>query len=250
MGKQLLDAVRKRASPDKDIYEFGVYTGGHMKELAREIKGFGHMWGFDSFTGVPEESTDATGKRHWVVNRKWSTGGFSASDRLGEWNMTRLFAYLRKRINYPKITFVQGYYNVSLTPELRRQHPFRPALLADLDCDLHVSTVQAMRWLLQEKILVPGSLVRYDDWPRIHDPSGKPWGQRLAHIEVTKEFGVVWKLIVRSSSRSAPVYEIVQVGSSTPVTAIVDAERPSATWDGTMGRKSYKSGTTPARVSN
>lgn len=137
-----------------------------------------------------------------------------------------------------QVTFVQGYYNVSLTPQLRQRHNFRPALLADLDCDLHVSTVQAMRWLFREGILLPGSLVRYDDWPRIHDPQGQPWGQRLAHMEITK---VVWKLIVRPTSRNAPVYEVGQLGAATPVTAIVDADRPSASWDGTKGRASYKS---------
>ena len=60
----------------------------------------------------------------------------------------------------------------------------------------------------------------------------------------------MWKLIVRSTSRSAPVYEVMQIGSATPVTAIIDAERPSATWDGTKGRMAYKSGTVAKKGSS
>jgi len=233
VGRPLLEAVQQRASPDKDIYEFGVYTGGHMREFAKKIRGFGHLWGFDSFTGFPDETTDSsTGKSLWVYNNHWQAGGNSASDRLGVWNMTALFQYLHKRINYTDTTFIQGYYNVSLTPQLLSKHRFRPAVLVDLDCDMHISTMQAMRWLLTSQILVKGTLVRYDDWPRLHDPDGKPWGQRLAHIEITRDFGLRWKVVVSPIVKPyyAVVYELLEVGAATPDAAIVDADRPSATW--------------------
>jgi hypothetical protein len=42
---QLMRALHDAASPDLDIYQFGVYTGGTMKSLARRIPSFGHMYG-------------------------------------------------------------------------------------------------------------------------------------------------------------------------------------------------------------
>eukprot|EP00966_Prymnesium_polylepis_P024512 564690-Prymnesium_polylepis.3 len=40
-------------------YQFGVYTGGTMRSIAKKVRGFGHLWGFDSFTGLPEETEGA-----------------------------------------------------------------------------------------------------------------------------------------------------------------------------------------------
>ena len=42
---RLMHALRDAASPDLDVYQFGVYTGGTMKSLARRIPTFGHMYG-------------------------------------------------------------------------------------------------------------------------------------------------------------------------------------------------------------
>ena len=85
--------------------------------------------------------------------------------------------------------FVKGYFNDSLTDELVRRRRFQPALFVDLDCDLYISTIQAcdlrpcppqpppltlltmsplrsqaLRWLLRHRLIVPSTIVRYDDW--------------------------------------------------------------------------------------
>ena len=62
------------ATPARDVYEFGVYTGGSMRGLARSIKGYGTLYGFDSFQGVPEETAglqlvDHTTRAHTVPQR-------------------------------------------------------------------------------------------------------------------------------------------------------------------------------------
>lgn len=41
-------------------------------------------------------------------------------------------------------------------------NPSRDAV--DINCDLYVSTTQALGWLLSNGLLVAGSLVGYDDW--------------------------------------------------------------------------------------
>ena len=51
----LVSLVNDRASRSLDVYEFGVYTGDRMADFARRMRGFGHLWGFDSFTGFPDE---------------------------------------------------------------------------------------------------------------------------------------------------------------------------------------------------
>ena len=44
------------ATRSLDIFQFGVYTAGSMRGLARSIRGFGHLYGFDSFVGLPSET--------------------------------------------------------------------------------------------------------------------------------------------------------------------------------------------------
>ena len=50
--------VNAASSPSLDVFEFGVYTGSRMREFGQRLHGFGRMWGFDSFTGFPEESRE------------------------------------------------------------------------------------------------------------------------------------------------------------------------------------------------
>jgi hypothetical protein len=44
--------VNSLASPKRDVYEFGVFTGSRLVEFAHTFAGFGNMWGFDSFIGT------------------------------------------------------------------------------------------------------------------------------------------------------------------------------------------------------
>ena len=52
--------LRAAARRELDVYQFGVYTGGSMASIARRIRGFGHLWGFDSFAGLPVPSASDT----------------------------------------------------------------------------------------------------------------------------------------------------------------------------------------------
>ncbi len=51
----LFDLANQLARPDRDIYQFGVYTGTTLKLIGERILGFGSLWAFDSFQGFPEE---------------------------------------------------------------------------------------------------------------------------------------------------------------------------------------------------
>ena len=76
-----------------------------------------------------------------------------------------------------------------------------PAFLVDIDCDLYSSTVDALRFVLEAGILVPGSYVYYDDvtltnWLRPNQTEG----EHRAHSEIAREWGLDWELLPRSSS--------------------------------------------------
>jgi len=198
----MVRSLRAAARKELDVYEFGVYTGGTMRSIARRIVGFGHFWGFDSFSGLPAETTGVS-----VEGKHWQPGAFSSADALGVWDESQLVAKLKERIAYENTTLVPGYYNESLNQELRRRHPFQPALLVDVDVDLHSSTMLCMRWLLAHRLIVPGTFVRYDDW---RQPRQK-YGEARAHRELTREHNITWRAVSGTKE-----WEVLAIGSYEP----------------------------------
>jgi hypothetical protein len=48
-----------------------------MRDMGRRVKGFGHLWGFDSFEGLPAET-----RGEQLEGHHWKPGGFSAAGQL------------------------------------------------------------------------------------------------------------------------------------------------------------------------
>ena len=179
-------------------YQFGVYTGGTMRSIARRVSGFGRLWGFDSFTGLPAET-----KGKMLEGKHWRPGGFSAADALRNYNRASLLEQILSHIDRNNTQLIPGYFNESLTPELTRRFSFRPALVVDVDVDLHSSTMQCMTWMLENRLLVPGlTYVRYDDWRKPR----QWWGEATAHQQLSDRYQLLWRRI------SMKEYQLMSVG--------------------------------------
>lgn len=222
----LLQLLRSNASPRRDVYQFGVYTGIGLAKIAeylepssrapskwrgmrlRQSVGIGHLWGFDSFQGIPEEAAEE--QNAWSgTTAHFQRGGYSAADALRTHDTRSLVEKVARLVSsrsgrpIASTTFVQGFFNESLTPGLlesarRAGHPFQPALFVDMDVDIYTSTVQAMDWMLANRLIVAGSIVRYDDWPTRNATTGRAagtsdYGQARAHREVTERHRIVWR---------------------------------------------------------
>ena len=61
----------------------------------------------------------------------------------------------------------------------------RPALYVEIDCDLYSSTSLALEWLLANRLIVPGTLLGYDDLV-----SGGRGGEARAHREMVARHGL------------------------------------------------------------
>lgn len=176
------------ASPAFDVYQFGVYSGGSMRDIVqRMITPYGTLWGFDSFTGLPEEARGVK-----LEGKHWNPGAWSSASALNESSPHALFARLRSKIgrNDGPVVFVRGFFNKSLTSTLKRRMGLQPALLVDVDVDLYLSARQCLTYMLSNGLLIPGSLVRYDDWK-----GDANWGETRAHEELTAEWKIKWRTI-------------------------------------------------------
>ena len=64
----------------------------------------------------------------------------------------------------------------------------------DIDSDLYTSTKQALTWMFRNQLVVPGTLVGYDDWVATPPPLYSK-GESRAHAEIAQEFGVQFELV-------------------------------------------------------
>lgn len=167
---------------ERDIYEFGVYTGRYMRMLslvlARSGVDYRKFFGFDSFQGLPPEDLRSKPQRvHWQV------GSYNAADIYKTYSSDELQAKIKTYINNSRVELVRGFYNESLTVRLVKS--VRPALYVEIDCDLYISTVQALEWMLANRLIVRGTVIGYDDMK-----AGGAGGERQAHEEMVSKYGL------------------------------------------------------------
>lgn len=182
--------------PDRDIYEFGVLTGKGIGNFIKAAKWsalkFDRLRGFDSFSGFPSEiSTDSYNP--WIIaGGKRAKPGDASMQKLYS-SRTNMFQSIRKNIGYEKTDLVEGFYNESLTDTLKDSMKMKPALYVDIDCDLYISTYQALDWMFKNGLMAGGkhgTYVYYDDTT---DGSKENEGEMGAHHDISKKYNVKWQ---------------------------------------------------------
>ncbi len=158
-----------------DYFEFGLYRGSSFSaaqrlagryRLASEMRFFG----FDSFQGLPEPAgVDVAGE--------FRKGDYACSH-------AEVTATLEKRgVDWTRIHLVEGWYDQSLTAELKSDLVPGQVGVALVDCDLYESTVPVLQFLAS--LLQEGSILLFDDWNCFHRSDQK--GERRAFREFLEE---------------------------------------------------------------
>lgn len=176
-------------------------------------------FGFDSFKGLPETSSEE--KR-----AGWHGGSYRNPER-GLRGLARQYFNEDNRqssgIPYRvSLDLVAGFYNESLTPRTVRRYELKPAMFVEIDCDMHVSAFQALDFMFRHRLIVPGTLIGYDDWwviPCAHvkrwavdaaaqksalAPSSTVVGEGLAHAQISRRYDVEF-VCIAGPCRAAPV---------------------------------------------
>jgi len=204
---QLLASRGLTNCTDRDVYTFGVYTGASLKFW---FDGFdavgiqaGPHWGFDSFEGLPEEAAGME-----LECKAWLPGSFSAADQFGAYTFGEVRQKILEHVG-PKhaadTRLIKGFFSDSLTPTLAKERGMQPALIIDVDVDLYVSCVQCMEWMVQQGLLVAGTIVYYDDVSIVKAEGG---GELRAHDELTAKYNIQWRKLHDSC------WEVLEVGGA------------------------------------
>jgi hypothetical protein len=163
----------------EQVYCFGCAHGDTVTalKLAFDRQGLKlpHLNLFDSFAGLPSEQEGVTS------NPLWCKGAYAA-------DIGRLQRTLRS-IGIPasEHSIYEGFYRDSLNPDVARAGSLKPALYIDVDCDLYVSTYQALDFMFANGLATRGTYIGYDDWG-----DTKLWleGESRAHKEISRKYGV------------------------------------------------------------
>ena len=63
--------------------------------------------------------------------------------------------------------------------------------------------------MLEQKLMVPGTLVRYDDWRNIRQRGG----EARAHREVSRRFNVTWRNVrAKGGALNSREWQVMSIG--------------------------------------
>jgi len=178
--------------PGGSLMEFGVLNGSCMRRILKGAADnnywFDHVYGFDSWSGLPKEK-----EGEWE-NPDWKAGAFSLKQDIDVKTDEECITYVTNRIyeflsddTIPPLTFYSGFFTESLTRERGEKLTGKVSYL-HVDVDLYISTAQCLDWVFTHKVLLPGCVVRYDDW--LYNVFA---GNNKAFYEMTNKYEIVWQ---------------------------------------------------------
>lgn len=127
--------------------EFGVATGTSLRLMRTNLPPTVEVFGFDSFHGLPEDWRDVHGRLAGVC-----TAGFFSTNGVAPY--------------ISGVTIYTGLF-VDTIPRYKVTHT-QPIGLLHVDCDLYSSTCTVLNGV--GHLLVPGSIVVFDEWIYNNDP--------------------------------------------------------------------------------
>ena len=193
---QVLSFVDPTLAACGDSYHFGIYKGEGVARFIDKAKAVGKLprrvWGFDTFSGFPETPVEQLGK--------YAAGGFDARDALNVESAADAMRAVEDSLRNSRVVLLRGAFADVLTTGLVSLSGMRPACVVDVDCDLYQGAKDALEWLIANWLIVPGTIIYYDDWSAFPEGDG---GESLAHDEVAADIcEEVWR---RGSGRHVKV---------------------------------------------
>jgi hypothetical protein len=157
-----LDAAINLIDPKfTHVLEFGVHHGKTVRQLRNTLPDHYKLFGFDSFTGLPEDWTGTPEKKGSM-----STNGVIP--------------------NIPGVTFYKGWFTETIP--VYKQNAATIALL-HVDCDLYSSTIDVLYGL--RDYIAAGTVIVFDEWYYNHKNTPEnSLHEQKAFLEWAKEFNI------------------------------------------------------------
>lgn len=189
----------KEELSEMDAYQFGVLDGDSMVELVSlfkrnriELNSFN---GFDVFTGMPKETAEPIFQDSWDPDIEPDT--FNVIKRLNLNTPKECSEYVEKNVrcafeqnkSNTKVNVFPGLVENTLQENIQK-FEFKKAFYVDFDLDIYSPTKYAFKFLVENNLIVPGTIVGYDDWGGTPGYENYENGESRAHKEIVDEYGI------------------------------------------------------------
>jgi len=153
-----------------DYLEFGVFNGnsiGSMNLAAKETGTKTRLFGFDAFEGLPAGSENED-------DGVWKKGFYTCS-------FEQMCSCLQRRnVNPDEITWVNGWYDKTLTDETQKQYDLKNPGIVFIDCDTYSSSKTVLDFMAP--LIKKPVIICLDDW-KLNDLDVKGMGEYLSFNE-------------------------------------------------------------------
>ena len=119
--------------------------------------------------------------------------------------------YIFDRIKNTEVVMVPGYYEDSLNRELIDLVKLQPASYVDIDVDLYSSTITVLDFMFSNALIIPGTVIGYDDWGGARGFNWNLAGESRAHKEMCDKWGVKCKDLYQMGNAYPHVAKVFQV---------------------------------------
>ncbi len=197
----------KNISGQVDIYQWGIFTTFTITQLLHSCQKLNirvrKIFGFDSFIGLPKENKESLGQSSWNEGALSMLEWFDVNtvDEAIECAKRDIAPYLTD--NNIEFIIIPGFFDDILTDSLVEKYDMRSAIFVDIDVDLYSSTISALNFMLSNNLILPGTIINYDDYGGTPGWQNMIDGQSRAHRELTAKYNV-------------NCYPLVQMGASYP----------------------------------
>mgnify|MGYP003624698543 CR=1 FL=1 len=187
--------LKECAVKDGDMYEFGCWSGKSLKAMYLAINNqgtkFKNVHGFDSFEGLPDETSGL------FKDAQWSKGNFNSQKWFKCTDNEKIKESIIKSSGFDTINFIEGWYENTLNKETYDKNEFNPAMIVHIDVDLHSSCLEVLDFLFKFKIIVKGTILAYDDFSVIpsFDSGEDLYGEKLAHLEMCLKYKAEYEVL-------------------------------------------------------
>ena len=96
------------------------------------------------------------------------------------------FAFGRTSLTWlrlPLFFTVKGFYSDSVNEKTKQKYHMKQAAIIHIDCDLYTSTRAVLKFI--ESLIVPGTILIFDDWDAFKNEDVENMGERKACKEWT-----------------------------------------------------------------
>lgn len=191
-----------------DVYQFGVFRGDSMRELAgifnkHEIE-VNKFYGFDVFSGMPKETEEPIFQDSWnpdIFPDEFNVMSYDKTlntpEECAEVVRKSTQEVLDKVNNKTIVSVVAGLVEETLS----KQKGLKPAFYIDFDLDIYSPTKYAFNYFMENNLIVPGTIIGYDDWGGTPEFDNFKYGESRAHKEIVDTWGIKMTKLIQNGNQ-------------------------------------------------